>query len=192
MVTSKSIVKIMRFTRSISCLSAIAFLLSSCSFPGIYLYESSDQGTPLNSGEQTNFHFFTKDPNYDTGINLQSGANYTLDITILSYWIDSYIEKNEDQEPLDERGFANSVMPYEFLGLPRRSKEHRWFELMLYQSRCSRESIRGITELRVNEEDGSYNFTAACDGELTLFVNDSHGFYGNNVGYANIALSRVN
>ena len=198
MVISKNVFKDIRntrtkrFLRSIYSLGTIAFMLSGCSFRGVYLYESSDQGTPLNSGEHRNFHFFTKDPNYDTGINLQSGANYSLDITILSYWIDSHIEKNEDQESIDERGFANSVMPYEFLGLTRRSKEHRWFELMLYQSRCSRESLRGISELNVNGENGSYNFTAACDGELTLFVNDSHGFYGNNVGYANITLSRVN
>ena len=117
MVTSKNFIKdtrnarTKRFMRSIYSLGTIAFMLSSCSFRGIYLYESSDQGTPLNGGEHRNFHFFTKDPNYDTGINLQSGANYSLDITILSYWIDSYIEKNEDQESLDERGFANSVMP---------------------------------------------------------------------------------
>lgn len=170
---------------------SLLLILSSCQFPGIRLYESSDQGQPLNVGESTNVHFFTRNPNFNTGINLQSGSRYEMDITILSYWIDSYIDRNENDEPLDERGFANSLMPLELLASTKRSWDHRWFELMLYQSRCSRQSLYGVTDLEV-DEDGSYNFVAACDGELTLFVNDSHGFYGNNVGYANISLSRVN
>lgn len=184
-------VVIKKFTKSIPAVAAVAFTLSSCTFPGIRLYENSDQGETLNVGDARNVHFFTKDPNFDTGINLQSGARYTMDITILSYWIDSYIEKNENHEPLDERGFANSLMPFEFLASTKRVYGSRWFELMLYQSRCSRESLRGVTELEV-DESGGYNFVAACDGELTLFVNDSRGFYGNNLGYANISLSRVN
>ncbi|MDD9891783.1 MAG: hypothetical protein OXU66_11325 [Gammaproteobacteria bacterium] len=180
-----------KIARPIVLAGLAALTLASCSFPGIRLYESSDQGESLNVGEAKNVHFFTKDPNFDTGINLQSGARYAMDIKILSYWIDSYIEENENREPLDERGFANSVMPFEFLASTKRVNGSRWFELMLYQSRCSRESLRGVTELEV-DESGSYNFVATCDGELTLFVNDSHGFYSNNVGYANIALSRVN
>jgi len=185
------VVVIKKITRSILLGSVLVLTLASCTFPGIRLYESSDQGESLNVGEAKNVHFFTKDPNFETGINLQSGARYVMDIAILSYWIDSYIEENENQEPLDERGFANSVMPFEFLAATKRVNGSRWFELMLYQSRCSRESLRGVTELEV-DESGSYNFVAACDGELTLFVNDSRGFYSNNVGYANIALSRVN
>ncbi|NKB32859.1 MAG: hypothetical protein GKR91_07150 [Pseudomonadales bacterium] len=184
-------VVIKKFTKSVFSVCILTLTLSSCTFPGIRLYENNDQGEQLNVGQASNVHFFTKDPSFDTGIDLQSGARYALDITILSYWIDSHIEENENNEPLDERGFANSVMPFEFVAATKRSNSHRWFELMLYQSRCSRDSLRGVTELEV-DESGSYNFVAACDGELTLFVNDSHGFYSNNVGYANISLSRVN
>jgi|TARA_B110000196_G_scaffold317718_1_gene331437 hypothetical protein len=61
-----------------------------------------------------------------------------------------------------------------------------------FQPNCVSDSLRGVTDLNVDEASGSYNFVAACDGKLTLFVNDSYGFYGNNVGFANISLSRVN
>ncbi|MCH8264327.1 MAG: hypothetical protein IIC10_02935 [Proteobacteria bacterium] len=43
-----------------------------------------------------------------------------------------------------------------------------------------------------DEAGGVYSFVAACDGKLTLFVNDSYGFYGSNADFANISLSRVN
>lgn len=184
-------IAIKQIAELILIVNTIAFTLSSCTFPGIRIYESSYQGEELNVGDTSNFHFFTNDPNFDTGINLQSGSHYVMDITILSYWADSYIEKNGDREQLNESGFANSLMPLEFLALTKRSHDHHWFELMLYQSRCSRDSLHGVTELEV-DKDGSYNFVAVCDGELTLFVNDTFGFYSNNIGYASISLSRLN
>ena len=184
-------VEIKKVAKSVFTFCVVTFILSSCSFPGIRLYESSFQGEPLNVGEEKNVHFFTKDPNFGTGINLQFGARYTMDISILSYWIDQIYDQNENGEPINEMGFANSVMRYEWLTSTKRSPDHNWFELMLYQSRCSRNSLRGVSDLEV-DDSGSYNFVAACDGELTLFVNDSRGFYGNNVGYANISLSRLN
>jgi hypothetical protein len=166
--------------------------VGGCSLPHIQLFDNAEPGLALGSGEQVALHFFTRDPHYDSGIDLRSGARYNLDITILSYWIDGNIEHNEADEPLDERGFDNSLMPWEWIGMTRRSRQHRWFELMLYQPDCKRDSLRGITDLDLDEDNGSYNFVAACDGKLTLFVNDSHGFYSNNTGYANIALSRTN
>ena len=43
-----------------------------------------------------------------------------------------------------------------------------------------------------DEANGGYGLVAACDGKFTLSANDSDGFYGNNVGFANISLSWVN
>ncbi len=180
-----------RSSRKLLLSAGLLLLFSGCSLPGITLFGDADPGQQLVSNERVALHFFTKEPNFDTGVNLQAGNDYRLGVTVLSLWVDSYIEENEHNEPLDERGFDNSVMPLEWLGVTRRSRQHNWFELMLYQPNCKRESLQGVSELEVDER-GGYRFVAACDGKLTLFVNDTHGFYGNNVGYANLSLSRVN
>jgi len=80
-------------------------------------------------------------------------------VQLLSNWIDGDIETNEQGEALHETGFANSQMPYEFLGMTRRSKTHNWFELMLMQPNCKSSSLRGVSELSINEANGSYDFT---------------------------------
>jgi hypothetical protein len=168
------------------------FLLTACSLGARLGLSETTPGQNLAPGEHVNFHFFTKIPNFYSGIALQAGARYQLDFVLLSSWIDGTIQRNEQDQKLDERGFANSLMPYEWMGMLRRERDHRWFELMLVQPNCKASSLQGITDLSVDEGSGSYNFVAACDGNLTLFVNDSYGFYSNNAGYANIALSRVN
>lgn len=178
-------------TRS-AILLGLSLYLSACAIPIATFLDGSGGGRDLVSGESATVHFFTNEPNLDTGVRLNAGSRYALDVVILSNWIDSDIEENETGEALDETGFANSVMPFEWLGITRRSRQNRWFELMLYQPDCGRESLRGVTELDVDETNGSYQFIASCDGKLSMFVNDSPGFYGNNAGYANIHLSRVN
>jgi hypothetical protein len=166
--------------------------LSACAMPVWMPLLPQTPGSPLAQGEAINLHFFTNEANFETGIALQSGRGYTLTLALLSNWIDSNIDTNEDEMPLNERGFADSQMPYEFVSRLKRSRQHRWFELMLYQADCKEESLRGVSDLSFDVESNTYNFVASCDGNLTLFVNDSPGFYGNNVGYANISLSRVN
>lgn len=178
-------------TRS-AILLGLSLYLSACAIPIVTFLDGSGGGRDLVSSESATVHFFTNEPNLDTGVRLNAGSRYALDVVILSNWIDSDIEENETGEALDETGFANSVMPFEWLGITRRSRQNRWFELMLYQPDCGRESLRGVTELDVDETNGSYQFIASCDGKLSMFVNDSPGFYGNNAGYANIHLSRVN
>lgn len=170
----------------------LSALLGGCAVPVVTLFDRDDANQGLAVGESTNTHFFTSDSNLDTGIGLNAGSAYDVDITILSHWIDGDIEINENGEELDERGFDNSVMPIEWLGVTRRSRSHRWFELMLYQSTCGQESLRGVTDLNNDQANGSYRFVAACDGNLRLFVNDTPGFYLNNAGYANITLTRMN
>lgn len=175
-------------------LLALSTALTNCAvpIPGISIFQSADSGVPLNAGEASNVHFFTKEVLHDTGIALNSGADYSLSVTILSNWMDKDIAVNESGIPLNERGFDNSLMPIELLSLGKRARENNWFELMLVQPKCSGQSLKGVTELEFNDETASYDFTASCDGSLSLFVNDTYGFYGNNVGYANIAVSRVN
>ena len=179
-----------RLTLKCIALSLGAIAITGCSIGGITLFANSDSGKTLAAGESANTHFFTREMNHDSGIALEAGGRYAVGITILSNWIDSDIDSNESDQPLDERGFSNSLMPWDWLGLTRRSQQHNWFELMLKQPGCS--GALGVSDLEFNENDGSYNFTADCSGRLQLFVNDTIGFYGNNVGYANITVSRLN
>lgn len=168
--------------------------LTNCSMPlpGLSLLKSGDSGKTLDSGEVSNVHFFTKEVMHNTGIALQSGQDYSLAVTILSNWMDSSIAENESGEALNERGFDNALMPVELLGLTKRARNNNWFELMLVQPNCSGKSLAGVSDLVFDEDTGHYNFTASCNGSLSLFVNDTFGFYGNNIGYANIAVSRLN
>lgn len=166
--------------------------LASCSLPGVSIFQNDDSGSLLGSGDAATVHFFTKEVNHDTGIRLQAGADYTVGVTILSNWMDSSIDQNENGQALNELGFSNALMPLEFVGLARRSRSNQWFELMLEQPSCSNQSLTGVSELSYDDAAGNYRFTAKCDGKLNLFVNDSYGFYGNNIGYANIALTRSN
>ena len=184
------------FTKPAKLVSGILLMssvtLSSCAVPLVTLFNADNPADALGVGESSNVHFFTSVANFDTELNLGAGNTYEMDIAILSHWIDSDIDENENGEPLNEFGFANSVMPLEAFGMTRRSRNHQWFELMMYQANCGRESLRGVSDLNYDEASGSYRFVATCDGNLRLFVNDSPGFYVNNAGYANIKLSRVN
>jgi hypothetical protein len=146
----------------------------------------------LLPGETATINFFTNISNFDSGIGLQANAQYRLKINQLSNWVDSRIERNENNQELDQYGFGNSLMPLSSLALLKRSRTHKWFELMLLQANCKRSSLKGISDLNFDEASGSYNFVATCDGKLTLFVNDSPGFYSNNSGFASIFLSRAN
>ncbi len=166
-----------------------AFSLSACSISSITLFGNGDPGSVLAAGESASTHFFTREMNHDTGISLEAGNRYALAVTILSNWIDKDIENNELDQPLNEKGFSNALMPLEVLGLTRRSREHNWFELMLKQPGCG--SALGVSELSFDDIAGAYSFTASCSGKLQLYVNDTIGMYGNNVGYANISISRL-
>lgn len=178
---------------TIAGISAVSILLlAACEAPELNFFRNSEPGMPLAPGEEVKLDFFTNEMNFDTGIALDAGAGYALSITILSTWIDLDIETNEAGERLDERGFDNSLMPYDWVGYLRRSRDHNWFELMLHQTGCPRSSLTGVSDLEFDTENGSYSFSATCDGNLALFVNDSVGFYGNNAGYANISLTRLN
>jgi hypothetical protein len=174
---------------SIFSIAALA-ALSACSVPGWMALGDAEPGEILMPGESATVQFFTNIPNFDTQIGLQAGVQYELSIDLLSNWVDSTIDKNEHKKPLNQYGFADSLMPTRAASWLKRSREHNWFELMLLQANCKRSSLRGISDLNFDEDSGSYNFVATCDGKLTLFVNDSHGFYGNNVGFASISLSR--
>jgi hypothetical protein len=151
----------------------------------------SQPDTTLARGESAQMHFFTNISDFDTGVQLSGGSRYGLRIQLLSNWIDGSIAENESGLDIDERGFANSQMAWPWLRHFRRSSNHQWFELMLYQPRCAGESLAGISDLEFDESSSSYYFVANCDGKLALFVNDSYVTYANNAGYANIALSRV-
>jgi hypothetical protein len=165
--------------------------LTSCTIPGWMSLGDSQPSEVLMPGEKATLQFFTNIPNFDTDVGLQASAQYVLKINLLSNWVDNTFDKNEKEQTLDQYGFADSMMPIQGVSLLKRSREHKWFELMLQQANCKRSSLVGISDLTFDEASGSYNFVATCDGKLTLFVNDSYGFYGNNSGFASISLSRV-
>lgn len=174
-----------------AALCCLGILMAACGMTPPLLMESSE-GRILDPGQSAFLRFFTSVANTDTGIVLEEGASYSLSISLLSNWIDGPIEETENGTAITETGFANSQMPYSWLSSFRRSEDHNWFELMLFQPRCAEASLRGVSDLEFDESSSSYNFVATCDGKLALFVNDNYVAYGNNLGYANIALSRVN
>lgn len=172
----------------------VLFLLASlvsCTVPGWMSRGDAEPGEVLMPGETAVVRFFTNAANLDTEVGLTANARYQLKVNLLSNWVDSTIDQNEKGQDLDQYGFADSVMPLATASLLKRSRSHNWFELMLVQANCKRNSLKGISDLSFDEASGSYNFVATCDGKLTLFVNDSYGFYGNNAGFASISLSRV-
>ena len=177
---------------NVALVTLTAISLSACTVPGWMPRGDADPGEILLLGKSTTLLFFTNVANFDSEVGLEASAQYKLTIKRLSNWVDSSIETNEKIQDLDQYGFAGSLIPLATMALLKRSRDHNWFELMLLQANCKGSSLRGISDLNFDEASGSYNFVATCDGKLSLYVNDSHGFYGNNSGFASISLSRVN
>jgi len=177
---------------NVALVTLTAISLSACTVLGWMPLGDADPAEILLPGKSTTLLFFTNVANLDSEVGLQASAQYELTITRLSNWMDGSIETNEKNQDLDQYGFADSLMPIAAMALLKRSRDHNWFELMLLQANCKGSSLRGISDLHFDEASGSYNFVATCDGKLSLSVNDSHGFYGNNSGFASISLSRVN
>ncbi len=99
-----------------------ALLMTACAVPPISLMDTRP-GQTLASGDSATVHFFPCRPSQDTGVVLQAGARYALDIKLLNFWVDGDIEETADGERIDEMGFSNSQMPFEFLGSLRRASE---------------------------------------------------------------------
>ena len=167
-------------------------LLTACNAVMYIDPDPGNSGQSLIPGESTSFRFFTTDQATHSGVNMAAGASYRLEFPIVSNWIDGNIETDENGNAIGLNGFADSQMPLQTLSLLKRSGQHRWFELMLYQDGCRRDSLIGITELNFDTSSDSYLYQAPCNGDLKLFVNDSVGFYVNNVGFAHIRITRTN
>ena len=154
-----------------------------------YIYEG-DPGVELQPGESATLQFFTNDSRADTGVALVAGVDYDIQINQLSNWIDGDIARNERGEPLGVDGFADSLMSLESFNLVKRSRAHRWFELMIFQDNCPGESLRGFTELEFDADNNSWHYRAVCSGKASLHVNDAFGFYANNAGFASVTFTR--
>ena len=170
----------------------VLLFLSACNARLFIDQSPGNEGQLLAVGESANVRFFTNNPAAESGLQLASGSNYQVEFTLVSNWIDGSIDKNENGQLLDETGFGDELMPSHVLSLLKRSRQHRWFEMMLYQDGCARDSLTGITELSVDGNTGSYIYPAVCSGDLKMFVNDSQGFYSNNAGVATIRVTRTN
>ena len=167
-------------------------LLTACNATMYIDQDPGDTGRALAPGQTASFRLFTTDPSTHSGLSLTSGASYRLEFPIVSNWIDGEIEADENGDPLGLNGFADSQMPTDSFALLKRSRQHRWFELMLYQDGCRRDSLIGISQLTFDAPSNSYFYQAPCSGDLKLFVNDGQGFYVNNVGYAQVRITRTN
>jgi hypothetical protein len=154
--------------------------------------EPGNSGQSLAPGQSTSLRFFTTDQATHSGVNASEGASYRLQFPVVSNWIDGNIETDENGDPIGLAGFADSQMPLDSYSLLKRSRQHRWFELMLYQDGCRRDSLVGISELNFDSASESYLYQAPCSGDLKLFVNDSQGQYVNNIGFAHIRITRSN
>ncbi len=166
-------------------------LLSACNARMYIDQIPGDSGQALAPGQAASFRLFTTDSSTHSGATLAGGARYSLRFSKISNWIDGPIINDENGEPLGPFGFADSLMPVESLALLKRSRSHRWFELMLYQDGCRSESLVGISDLAYDAATDSYLYEAPCNGDLKLFVNDSQGAYVNNIGYAHIVITRA-
>lgn len=167
-------------------------LLASCN-ARMYLDQvPGDDGLVLAPGQTTSFRFFTTDAAGDSGLNLTGGATYRLQIPQVSNWRDGTIDSDENGQPLGPAGFADSQMPLAAFALLKRSRQHRWFELMFYQDGCRRSSLVGLSDLAYDPATDSYRYQAPCSGDLILFVNDSQGAFVNNLGFARISVTREN
>jgi len=154
--------------------------------------DPGNSGQSLAPGQSTSFRFFTTAQATHSGVNLAAGSAYRLEFPMVSNWIDGGIDTDENGDAIGLTGFADGRMPLETLSLLKRSRQHRWFELILYQDGCRRDSLIGITELNFDTASNSYLYQAPCSGDLKLFVNDSQGFYVNNSGFAHIKITRTN
>ena len=126
-------------------------ILSSCN-ARLYIDQlPGSEGELLSIGESANFQFFTNEPAATSGLRLIDGGNYQIQLTLLSNWIDGSIDQNENGQLLNEIGFADNLMPLHSLSILKRSREHRWFELMLYLDSCSGESLLGVSDLAIDE-----------------------------------------
>jgi len=174
--------------------SALLFftLLTGCNAVMFIDQIPGNSGQALAPGQSSSLRFFTTDQATHSGVNMAAGASYRLEFPVVSNWIDGDIDADENGQAIGLTGFADSQMPLETMSLLKRSRQHRWFELMLYQDGCRRDSLVGISELNFDTASGSYQYQAPCSGDLRLFVNDSQGFYVNNIGYAQVRITRTN
>jgi hypothetical protein len=167
-------------------------LLTACNAQMYIDPTPGNDGRTLAPGQSASFRFFTTEPAADAGLNLAAGASYRLEIPLVSNWIDGEVDTDESGVALGPLGFADSLMPADAFALFKRSRQHRWFELMFYQDGCRSDSLVGLSDLQYDSQTDSYNYTAPCEGDLKLFVNDSQGAYTNNVGFARIQITRTN
>lgn len=170
----------------------LALLLAGCNLRMYIDQDPQDAGRSLANGESASFRFFTSDPAAESGVNLARDATYRLQVSMVSNWSDGTILADRDGGQIGPRGFGDDLMPYRGLSLLKRSRQHNWFELMIYQDGCRSQSLRGVTDLDYDAGSDSYSFRAACSGDLKLFVNDGQGFYVNNSGMANMTITRSN
>lgn len=167
-------------------------LLTGCNTMMYIDPDPGNSGQSLTTGQSASFRLFTTQPANHSGVNLTAGASYRLEFPIVSNWIDGPVETDENGNAIGLSGFADSQMPMESLSLLKRSRQHRWFELMLYSDGCRRDSLIGISQLSFDTTSDAYIYQAPCNGDLKLFVNDSQGFYINNVGFAQVRITRIN
>jgi uncharacterized protein (DUF2235 family) len=151
--------------------------------------KSRAPATALAPGEEKVVVFATNDPCFATGVRLEEGVKYRIEITPTLPWKDDRI----DVHSLDGFSSRDPAAPW-YMGLAtplRRNMSDKWFKPF---ARIGRLSPTDRPLGKVTELDD-----LGRSGELFLFVNDAviglpwmwDRFYANNQGQARVVIRRV-
>lgn len=139
--------------------------------------------------------FETADPLFASGVFVQAGAEYRVEVTDEKDWVDLNIPTGPD-------GFAPTAGQRRLAFLrvfgPRRNLGSA-IELKKYLGQEKSDDQRNMFEMLASiGPDGvpirigkSANFNAVSSGQLYFYVNDFPGFYCNNKGTALITVERI-
>jgi hypothetical protein len=144
-------------------------------------YHPSALGRPLAAGETATFPVRAADRYNWSGVRLQQGGSYRIDVAPDQRWIDGGINCDAD-------GWTTESLPWfkealvKYFEKERRLPGANWFALVA----------------AVDDEDTNLfkigkggEFTSPRDGDLYAFANDMKGRYGNNSGQIRATVTRL-
>jgi hypothetical protein len=143
--------------------------------------ERSTQGRRLAIGEAHTFRVAARDRYSWSGVTLEEGGRYRLDVSADQTWHDASITCGAGGWTSDELPGWKAALVRLAEG-KRRVPEANWFELIgaleANESTLFRIGVRG-------------SYTAPREADLYAFANDLPSMYGNNTGEISVTIERV-
>jgi hypothetical protein len=127
----------------------------------------------LEVGQEAPVEVRAREPRNASGIELEAGATYGIDISAPQRWWDAWIGCGPEGHD------AWYLRPFTRL---RRSPPHRWMALM--------GAVEGARDAPFLLVPGG-ELVPTRTGELLCFANDSRGMYWNNRGRLSLTLRRL-